>query len=314
MSNIKYTFVEHDGFKSITVLRNGELLVANNEHPYFEEIVRKARAGDESVYDLFEIGKAAAQRFERLGERVFYRNGVLYFDGEPVNSALSKEIVRFVEANVEDWRPLVCFFEKVATNPNEHSREQMFRWLDKHDFALAPDGDIIAYKGVYRNDKHGYISSNSGTATVNGEEITGRIPNPVGAIIEMPRSEVHHDPSTGCSTGLHAGNWRYARAFASVVLKVKINPRDVVSIPTDSNDEKMRVCRYVVLGEVDSPVQSAVDLSAAYEAATDEYDYVAPDFHEPVHVTDTAKVQKVDTRLNHTKQVRDANGRFVKKS
>jgi hypothetical protein len=32
---------------------------------------------------------------------------------------------------------------------------------------------------------------------------------------------------------------------------VKINPRDVVSIPTDYNDSKGRACRYEVVDEID---------------------------------------------------------------
>jgi len=34
------------------------------------------------------------------------------------------------------------------------------------------------------------------------------------------------------------------------VVKVLVNPEDVVSIPTDYNDAKMRTCKYVVIEEV----------------------------------------------------------------
>ncbi len=65
----------------------------------------------------------------------------------------------------------------------------------------------------------------------------------------MPRSKVDDDTSAGCSTGLHAGTYRYASGFAQGrLLTVEINPRDVVSVPTDSDYQKIRTCRYTVVG------------------------------------------------------------------
>jgi hypothetical protein len=37
------------------------------------------------------------------------------------------------------------------------------------------------------------------------------------------------------------------------VVKVKINPRDVVSVPRDCDFQKLRTCRYEVLAEIDNP-------------------------------------------------------------
>ena len=63
----------------------------------------------------------------------------------------------------------------------------------------------------------------------------------------MPRSEVEWDPSVGCHQGLHVGSWDYAAGFArGAVLTVYVNPRDVVSVPTDCDAAKMRCCRYTI--------------------------------------------------------------------
>jgi hypothetical protein len=48
------------------------------------------------------------------------------------------------------------------------------------------------------------------------------------------------------------------------VLEVHVNPRDVVSIPDDHQDAKMRVCRYVVIGEVTA--EHTKPLVAAHKA------------------------------------------------
>ena len=61
-------------------------------------------------------------------------------------------------------------------------------------------------------------------------------------IIEIARSYVNHDPSQGCSTGLHVGTYAYAKGYArSALLEVHVNPRDVVSVPTDCDAQKVRV-------------------------------------------------------------------------
>jgi hypothetical protein len=44
------------------------------------------------------------------------------------------------------------------------------------------------------------------------------------------------------------------------IVILKINPRDVVSIPTDYNNSKGRACRYEIIGEL------GVDPDAAFTA------------------------------------------------
>lgn len=214
--------------------------------------------GDESVVDLFDVAQAVASKFERLSERVTVANGRVYFDGDEVNDSISKQIVRFMDEGA-DFMPLVRFLEKVQQNPQEHSRENLYRWLDAADFTIAHNGDIIGYKGIGLTADGGYASIHSGRAIVDGEVVTGRIPNKPGSIIEMPRSEVTHDPAIGCHYGLHVGTWDYAHSFGNGgVLEVRVNPRDVVSVPTDSGDAKLRTCRYEVREILSEPYTRAL--------------------------------------------------------
>lgn len=256
---MRYTLVENEGFSSITALVDGELLVATSEHPNYKAILSAVVEGVEAgLSDLFDVSKAVAKRFQRISERVTVAAGQVYFDGELVDNSLTKQILRFMDDGEEDFQPLVNFFEKVATNPQEHSREQLFRWLQQHDFPIDADGDIIAYKGVRVGSDGVYTSISRGPAVVNGESVNGYVPNPLGATVEMPRNSVAWNPSVGCSTGLHAGTWSYAKGFAQgAVLKVKINPRDVVSVPTDCADQKVRVCRYRVLEVTQTEITSS---------------------------------------------------------
>ena len=111
------------------------------------------------------------------------------------------------------------------------------------------DGYLMLYKGVKSDGKGGYESVASGTAWVNGEKVVGHIPASVGDVITMPRSEVSDDPNVACHAGLHAAARDYALGYArqGTMLTMRVDPADVVSVPADSAQQKMRVCRYEVV-------------------------------------------------------------------
>jgi hypothetical protein len=276
----KYSIVSDGEESSITVYIPGENpLLANNTHPNYDEIViavvdEDLDYSDEELIDLFDVAQTAAKYFKPLSERVSVANGRVYLDNDEVNDSLSKQIVRFLNEGIGDWTPLVRFLENVAQNPHPHSREQLYDWLSRRDFTIDQDGYIVAYKGVTVTE-NGFQSVHSGRAIVDGEVVNGYIPNPLGSVIEMPRLEVHHDPSVGCSTGLHVGNWRYANSFAGTVLEVHVNPRDVVSVPTDSDWEKIRVCRYYVADVIHSEIQSAYFGADVDDDEDEDVDYDA---------------------------------------
>lgn len=260
MSDFKYNLATRDGEPESLLIFSGKTsLTATPENPGFRDAVLMVTAPGTTFEQLtakLSLAVAVDTEFKRLSERVTVRGGNVYFDGDKVHGALSKAIVDFFVSGAGDYMALVNFMEKVNTNPEPHSREQLYEWLNRFHFGIAPDGDIIAYKGLNRKyhdaDKAAWESSSSGSAIVNGKPYEGCIPAFPGAIIEMPRSEVNHDPTTGCSTGLHVGNWDYAKSFAQVTVRVKVNPRDVCSVPTDSGWQKVRCCRYQILGLVDA--------------------------------------------------------------
>lgn len=256
---LPYNITTVEGRASITVLVNGKLLVATDTHPAWDSILEAARSPHpqdaDTVEALFDATAPIAERFDSLSERVSVAHGRIYFDGEEVDNSLTQQVIRFLRAGL-DFTPLVRFFEKVQTNPNPHSRAMLFDWLRDRDFTITSDGDFLAYKGV-RPTVSGYESISRGTAIVNGETQHGAIRNDVGDVVTMPRAGVAFDPEVGCSTGLHAGTWDYAHGFArGAVLTVRINPRDVVSVPTDSSAAKLRVCRYLVVEATEVEYQS----------------------------------------------------------
>lgn len=254
---LKYDVVQDQGKDvSVTVFSGGEVYVATLEHPNFKNIITAISESkpDDEIVSLFDVSIAIGNEFRRLSERVTVNAGNVFFDGDRIDDSLTQTIARFHAEGNPNLEPLVRFLEKVMLNLNPHSREHLYRWLAKHHFAIANDGDFYAYKGIRPDGK----SVSAGEAIVNGVKMNGNIPNAANSVIEMPRGSVTFDPKVGCSRGLHAGNWSYASTFGNGnTLLVKINPRDVVSVPTDSSDQKLRVCRYHVIKVVSQPLDTA---------------------------------------------------------
>jgi hypothetical protein len=261
-----YELISTPQGSSITVLSNGRVFTATNTHPSFGAIVEGVVKGDPDVFGLFDATSAMSRAFDKVSDRISLRDGHLYVDGERADNSLSAQIVRFQTEGITDFLPLVNFYEKVLTCPNKNSRDQLYTWLSDRDFTITDDGDFIAYKGLTNE----LGSVHQGPAIVDGVPVDGSVPHLPGSIVEMPRGDVNDNPNHGCSTGLHAATWEYASGWGQRTVKVKINPRDVVSVPRDSSFQKLRVCRYEVLCEVDQPSNRAIN--------ADNGDDWAPDF------------------------------------
>lgn len=255
---LQYTLIgNEDGSQNVTAFLPGEKPVsAHSSHPNWDAILAKVIAKDESAIALFDIALTVGTKFARLTERITSANGKIYMDGEEIHNSLTETVIRFLEEGVEDWKPLVAFFENVSDNPNEHSREQLYDWLVAQRISITEDGLMIGYKGVDKDAKGDLVSRTSGTAIADGVVVTGPIPNKIGTYVEMPRTEVMHNPNADCDAGLHVGSYDYADGYASVVIEVHVNPRDVVSVP--NSGWKLRTCRYKVIGLLNDPYSKAV--------------------------------------------------------
>jgi hypothetical protein len=220
---MQYSIVKTNGQEFITVIIAGAdaPFATNDANPNYEKIVAKVRAeDDEGLADLFDPSKAAAAKFESLSERVSVKAGRVYLDGDEIDNTLTEQIVRFIDAGVDDWQPLVAFFENVAENPNEHSREQLFTFLRENgsQLTITPDGYIVGYKGVRTrtNEESGepeFVSIQSGYAIVDGDG--GQRP---GA--EQPRLRGRDAALAGHARSVHGLLSRAARRRVQLRLDV----------------------------------------------------------------------------------------------
>lgn len=133
-------------------------------------------------------------------------------------------------------RHLTAFLQRCAANPRPTAIMELYEFLDATRLPITADGHFLAYKKV-RSD--GY------------DLYTGTYRNLPGDVVTMARANVDPDRDSTCSTGLHFAGYDYMSAYgtasSNIIVTVKIDPADVVAIPSDYNNQKGRCCRYEVI-------------------------------------------------------------------
>jgi hypothetical protein len=220
---------------TLSVFLMGKSYSINNAHPNFKKIVAGLKNGidEDKLADLIqsnlqkEIAKAAGVDFKE--------DGMILMDGEPVSDAL---IVRY-KYMIENDFPIEgfkLFVENLAQNPSRESRKDLYGFMEACTLPITEDGHFLAYKRVNKD----YTDRRTGT-----------FDNHIGKTVEMPREKVNDDRNETCSSGLHVCSQSYLGHFSGDrIIVCKINPKDVVSVPVDYNNAKMRVCRYEVVSEL----------------------------------------------------------------
>jgi len=163
------------------------------------------------------------------------RDGSIVIDGHSLPGALSDKLLDLVDTG-EDTTSLENFWDNLKDNPTENSREDLFSFLSHNNVPITRDGCFIVYKKV----KDDYWDSYTGKThqSIPGTKVT------------MEREKVDPNRNNTCSAGLHVAAFEYANNFSGTkLLECKVNPRDVVAVPPDYSNQKMRVCCYEVLRE-----------------------------------------------------------------
>lgn len=263
--------------RSLTIFRAvGLPLSVTEQHMNYDAIVNLVRSGSEdmdAIELLAEPSRQIGERLTKLSENITFNGTSILYDNDPIDVGIARHLNRTIQkhglADESKWLPTVRFLEKLYQNPSERSRKALYEFLRRFDFAILPDGDFIAYKGVRRD----YRSIHSGPGIVNGVPTQGHLLNNVGSTISISRAYVDADPRQGCSFGLHVGTYSYAKRFAKgVLLRVRVNPRHVVSVPVHAGYQKIRVTEYVVLEASDVEYTEVV-----YEDFEDEDDWYEED-------------------------------------
>lgn len=202
---------------------------------------------------------------------VNYSHGTVKIDGDtltwaghPMHNSLATRMIAMYNEGFS-IEPLIAFMDNLMQNPSKRAVEELYGFLECNSLPITEDGYFLAYKKV-RSD---YMDIYSGTV-LNAPPDVLRSTNPVlpfttakgvtselsatGELVNsMPRNFVDDNKDNTCSEGLHFCSQGYLDHFGgsdSRIVVLKINPRDVVSIPSDYNNSKGRCSLYTVIGEI----------------------------------------------------------------
>ena len=249
---------------NLTLVLNNRTYQVLPDHINYKMILEALpTATADELLDIVDVEKAVATFSDGLVE---IKNGQVTYEGEVVHGSISKRILEFMSKGLP-FQPLVNFLNNLMENPSMQSQKELYDFLEHEHLPITEDGHFLAYKAVRSDYKDKY---------------RGTFDNSVGQVVKMQRAKVDDDRARGCSDGLHAGALNYVAGYGSVesgdrIVIVKINPRDVVSVPSDCNCEKLRTCQYEVVGEYQGellkPLYSANFSEDEYADYEDEDDY-----------------------------------------
>lgn len=266
----------------LTMILDGNSVNVRKGDPRFGAIVKCIDEGDKKKLKKCLDIKQALSTFVGSG-KAEVKNGEVLFSGTPVHGNIKKRILEFMSEGFP-FKPLLRFLEWSFQNPSIESRKELFDFLEHNDIKIDSAGYIWAYKAITDDwkDKHSQTISNK-----------------VGNFVKVDRDSVDPNRFAACSHGLHVGSMGYVRSFwnnCGKIIYVRINPKDVVSVPKDHSCMKMRVCAYQVMAEFREMLDD--------EKLLDDV---------RVQLLNDVKVQKYGLKPDGSKyhNVRDSKGRFV---
>lgn len=222
---------KHDG--SLVLFVNSQVHTIDPTAVNYDVVLNAVKSEDwDTVRETLDVRSYVA---DYSNGHVEIAGDNIYFDRIPVKGEMATRMIQMFR-NGFNIDPMVGFLENLRKNPDESSRDELFEFMEKNDLPITPDGHFLAYKRV----KSDYMDCHSGT-----------IRNMIGDRVTMSRADVDSDRYHTCSDGLHFCSYEYVKHFwGDHLMVLKINPKDVVSIPVDYNNAKGRCCEYLVVDEI----------------------------------------------------------------
>lgn len=240
MKDVKVNWLITD--QNIVVNYNGQTHQVPKTHSCAKALIKALK--DKRWSDIPLLVSEAGRLEKSSGGAFTIKDGEVLIDGVVAPVVLGRKIEEFSNEGLP-FEPLVKFTKNLQKNPSFRAVNELYQFLEKNNHPITENGFFIAYKKVRRDFKDIH---------------SGTFDNSPGTVVSMPRNEVNEDANQTCSYGLHVANWNYAAnnygSSSDTMLEVEVDPADVVAVPVDYNQSKMRVCKYKVLGVVDKALST----------------------------------------------------------
>lgn len=218
------------------VFSDGSTETIYKTHPNYKRIIEAVKKAEpEDVIKSLVDTTAAVKTY--LGNEFALVDGQIMHNGVIMHNTLTQRVLQMMSEGFEITH-MLKFMTNLHNNPSKRAVDELYSFMEVNHMPITDDGCILAYKSVREDYKDIH---------------SGKFDNSVGQVVSMPRNQVCDDKNKTCSTGLHFASRSYAETFggsSSRLMVLKINPADVVSIPTDYNNTKGRCCKYEIIAEV----------------------------------------------------------------
>lgn len=223
----------------INMVINNEPYTVTGAHANYtairSELTSEPPINWERILELTDVAQTVVDWAGESGISVV--GGVVQYNGRDVHNTVTSRILQGMSEG-EDVTPFINFLGNLMQNPSMRAQRELYLFLEQSEMPLTEDGHFLAYKSINKSykDRH-----------------SNKFENSVGSICKMERKDVDDERDNTCSEGLHFCSLSYLRGFwgfGGHTMILKVNPRDVVSIPSDYENAKGRTCRYEVIGEL----------------------------------------------------------------
>jgi len=233
----------------------------DRNHPNYTKLV--GHLIDGSV-EYFEAEYDVASAIDNFCEGyIDVKNGTLQWDGIEMPELFTERIIQ-MKSEGFNFQPMLEFLNNMNENPSDQAITELFDFMQHKHMPITDDGCFLAYKAVNEDFR---------------DKWSGTLDNSVGNTVEVERDKVDSNRDRGCSAGLHVGSVDYVKEYGNEdngdqFLIVKVNPMDVVSVPTCSRYQKLRCCKYEVVALFTDPIMDSVHMTdkAPVEMEVTHYD------------------------------------------
>ena len=242
--------------KAIVLFINNKPVKVEKTDPRFSKIVQAFDLpSNEQESEILSVLSDKVET-DKPVEDFQFKGDEVYLSGEKLPNVLAKKVISLYKNDL----PISIFknfWKNLRENPSNSSVNELYEFLEYKELPITEDGCFLAYKGLDNN--FWSVSGNKETKVLKGQvDKDGKIYNGIGETIEVVRRDVDDDRRNHCSHGLHVGSHDYASSFSKgKMVVVKVNPKDVVSVPNDYNCQKCRVSSYTVVSEYKEEISAS---------------------------------------------------------
>lgn len=246
MENKKMHYIKSES-KLIIFIDGRPSTVLNSDKKYdILSGMLKSNANVDQIKEMIDKRLEFRKKISILGLEV-NDNMEVFLGDKKIPKDITEVIISFYNLYKDGTVPqdtlfvsIQLFVLNLLKNPDYNNLQDLYSFIQKGGLPITDDGHFLAYKVVQENfkDKH-----------------TSMFDNTPGKVVSMPREECNTNRHNTCSTGLHFCSKDYIGSFISSndkIVEVKVNPKDVTSIPSDYNQSKGRCCSYFVTKVINS--------------------------------------------------------------